>query len=107
MILDQAFARIKIRLHHFPDEQVKVDVALPAKYPLGLGRPSQELSTYVTLSAMRGGIEMERYSLNFGWTEVPRIYSNYDLSGLSISPDLIDAASRPSTAQQRLDKTRS
>jgi hypothetical protein len=77
-------------------------MALPAEYLLGFDRPSQKLSTYVTLSAMRGGKEMDLHSLDFGWTEVPGIDSNHDLSSLSIFPDLIDAFSRPSMGQQHL-----
>lgn len=45
LILDQASARLEIRLHHFLDERVKIDVALPAEYPLSFGGPTQELST--------------------------------------------------------------
>jgi hypothetical protein len=58
LIFDQAFARLKIRLHHFLDERVKIDIAFPAEYLLGFGRPSQKLPTHVTLSAIRRDKEM-------------------------------------------------
>ena len=31
MIFNQALARVEIGLHHFLDERIKIDVALPAK----------------------------------------------------------------------------
>ena len=31
LILDQAFARLEIGQHHFLDERVKIDIALPAE----------------------------------------------------------------------------
>lgn len=44
VILNQALARLEIRLHHLIDKRIKIHLTLPAKYFLGLSRPSQELS---------------------------------------------------------------
>ena len=46
LVFDEALRRLQIRNHHFLHEGIKVDISLPSKDTLGLGRIAEEKAVY-------------------------------------------------------------